>query len=692
MQSRNFVEERRQARSVNLVAPVRKIGSNLGFKGFISTSGDLSMRWVGVISSLLIVLSHGSASALPSNGGAVELSNLPTVLHEVISSHAGKRVIDEKVLISSHEKLFSAFDPQKLYLLDEEVAPFLDPQKGKVFLREYRQKDFSTYFSMINVCRKAVERSRTIRRGFFFTDSRSMDVIRHEPMPAYTYYPVDVDELTSRQFHHYMSLITERLPQDEEDDPEEVRNAVMLAERELEGHEASWLQLDTRPTASQERQALVARCILKAIVSALDAHSDILEGKSARSIRERLTKEALGTGIVSIVTDQGCFIKKVVRGSPADRLGGISEQDQIISINGHQCADMTASEIDEVLSQEAEGIVKLVLKKQGDQRKIEKDVARTRYTILEGRLEVQHRACPSGTILVLSLHSLYRGAGISSSNDVKQALEGAKTKGRLVGVVLDLRDNGGGYVTEAVRIVGEFIKTGVVMVVRYADGSRVVFRDLDNDILFSGPIVVLTSRATASAAEIVAQTLKDYGRAVIVGDYSTFGKGSIQMQTITDMTEKNLWVNLPLRLTIGRFYTVSGYSPQQTGVPSDIIVPGIYVPRKEEEPAGPAGQERVDPMYRDTLDDVRIDVRGWYREHYLPFLQEPTNRYRQWIPTLQRKSDKRVSQSPLHSLLTQRPTSTEDWETLKKNIQDLQLDEAVSIEGDLVQLSGTIGR
>ena len=623
--------------------------------------------------------------ALPIPVQQLDLTNLPIVLKDLISSHPGKRVVDESVLLRSHERLFSSFDPDKIYLLDQEISTFLDPKNGELFLDEYQKQNFQTYFSMLDTCRRAVERSRSIRRSFVFTNRRSLEMARNRPQAQYSSYAIDVDELTDRLYLRYIKLIADRLSQDGDGNADALKNGVMLAEKELEAHESEWL----KPQLSGDGTScnLMARHILKSIVSSLDSHSDVMEERGARDIRERLTKEAFGTGIVPMLLDKGCFVKKVILGSPADRLGTIAVKDQIISIDGRLCSGMTFSEIDLQLNQESDGVVRLVLKREGEKRTFEKNVARARYTVLEGRLEVQKRKFDGGTIVVLSLHSFYKGEGdVSSSDDIKKALQEALKQGPLSGVVIDLRDNGGGYVTEAVRVVGQFIKTGVVMTVRYADGSRLVFRDLNNDVIFSGPMVVLTSKATASASEIVAQALKDYGRAVIVGDPQTYGKGSIQMQTVTDTTEKDAWVNVPMRLTVGRFYTVSGYSPQHIGVKADIVVPGIYERKKTEEDVV-SGQKKIDPLYRDSLDDVRFDARGWYQENYLPFVQERTDFYRRWIPMLQKKSAKRLEESPLRTILGQKAGSTEEGESLRKKAQDLQLDEAVSIEEDLIELT-----
>ena len=473
----------------------------------------------------------------------LDLPDLPQLLHDLVSCHPGKKTIDEEVLLRSREKLFSLFDSDKNYLLMSEVAPFIDPKNGKLFLEEYQKNDFTTYYKMLEICREAVKRSRTIRTGFFFTNSETIDRIRKTPPENYELYASDHDELTARLFHKYVRLIANRLRLNAEGDSKQVSRAVLLAEKELEAHESGWLSLDTRPGASNDKRSSAARLILKTILSSLDAHSDVMGQKGTRDIRERLTKEAFGTGVIPVVDDIGCFVKKIVSGSPAARLGVIKVNDRIVALDGCCCSEMTQSEIEDVLNQEKKGRVRFTLKRTAPQGRGEQTltttVSRSAYTMLEGRLELQKIRSSQGVIALITLHAFYRGGpGVSSSEDLKKALKEAQSQGPLAGVILDLRDNGGGYITEAVRVVGQFIKSGVVMTACYADGSRLVFRDLDPAIAFAGPMVVLTSKATASAAEIVAQALKDYGRAIIVGDPQTYGKGSIQMQTVTDVGKK----------------------------------------------------------------------------------------------------------------------------------------------------------
>jgi carboxyl-terminal processing protease len=148
---------------------------------------------------------------------------------------------------------------------------------------------------------------------------------------------------------------------------------------------------------------------------------------------------------------------------------------------------------------------------------------------------------------------------------------------KVAGIILDLRGNPGGSLEEAVKLTGLFIKDGPVVLARSPDGSVNVDSDTDSSVLYAGPLVVLVNRLSASASEIAAAALQDYGRALVVGDISTFGKGTVQnlnpLRPFVWPTTASA-TNDPgtVKITIRKFYRVSGASTQLKGVP-DIVLP-----------------------------------------------------------------------------------------------------------------------
>jgi carboxyl-terminal processing protease len=194
----------------------------------------------------------------------------------------------------------------------------------------------------------------------------------------------------------------------------------------------------------------------------------------------------------------------------------------------------------------------------------------------------------------------------STSVDVAKLLTKLKRE-NVSGIILDLRRNGGGSLEEAVKLTGLFIKEGPVVQVSGPDGKPMVDSDDDPSVLYDGPMIVLTSRFSASASEIVAGALQDYGRALIVGDISTHGKGTVQ-----NLNPLSMWVkpatatatNDPgaLKITIRKFYRAGGASTQLKGVLPDIVLPSVLNYSKD------IGENALEnPLAWDTIPSARFD-------------------------------------------------------------------------------------
>jgi len=166
----------------------------------------------------------------------------------------------------------------------------------------------------------------------------------------------------------------------------------------------------------------------------------------------------------------------------------------------------------------------------------------------------------------------------STTRDVLALLKRLK-KENIAGLVVDLRRNGGGSLEEALSLTGLFLKSGPIVQTKDYNGSIRISSDPDPGIAYSGPLIVLTSRQSASASEIFAAALQDYGRAVIVGDKNTFGKGTVQtilpIGRFASLLGSHSDEDGALKLTIQKFYRVAGGSTQLHGVASDIVLPSL---------------------------------------------------------------------------------------------------------------------
>ena len=208
-------------------------------------------------------------------------------------------------------------------------------------------------------------------------------------------------------------------------------------------------------------------------------------------------------------------------------------------------------------------------------------------------------------------HADSKGA-TSTTHDVQVLLNRLKQE-NIGGLVIDLRRNGGGSLDEAIRLTNLFVKRGPVVQVKDASGKIQVLRDRDANVAYDGPLIVLINRLSASASEIFAAALQDYGRAIIVGDHNSFGKGTVQM--LLDVGQVGHVMSFggngsfgdagSLKLTIQKFYRIAGGSTQLHGVASDIILPSLYDHEDLGESAlkGPLPYDVVEPADYDKVTD-----------------------------------------------------------------------------------------
>ena len=321
---------------------------------------------------------------------------------------------------------------------------------------------------------------------------------------------------------------------------------------------------------------------LDAFATALDPHSNYLSQEVLEDFQISMGLSLEGIGVALSTKDGYSVVEKVIPGGAAAGLKILEPQDKIIAVaqDGEESVDIIDMDLRDVvrLIRGKRGTtVHLTVLRQGDKVErfqvsivrdkinLDEQAAKIRFEEIEVEGEVRK-------IAVLELPSFYGGSdpgGRQSSADVAALLDQAR-KEKAVGLVLDLSRNGGGLLDTSVDIAGLFIEDGGIVAVRDTFSQVQVLRDPNSRIAWDGPLVVLISRASASASEIVAGALKDYRRAVIVGDDHSFGKGTVQSM-----------VPLPeglgaLKVTTALFFRPGGQSTQHSGVASDIVIPSIF--------------------------------------------------------------------------------------------------------------------
>jgi carboxyl-terminal processing protease len=357
----------------------------------------------------------------------------------------------------------------------------------------------------------------------------------------------------------------------------------------------------------------VLEIYLDTLAHVYDPHSDYLGHEQMESLSIAMNLSLFGIGASLESEDGACKVRELVPGGPAARSGLLKPGDRIVAVAqaGQQPVDivnMPLMRAVQLIRGPKGTTVTLTLVPAGpagattktaslvrDEITLEDQQAKARIVDLPvgegaargtGKVAAKTVAknAPKGAPVrlgVIELPSFYADMGgghrRSATADVARLLEKLQAE-HVRGVVLDLRHNGGGSLEEAISLTGLFIRKGPVVQTRGADGKVVVDEDTDPAVLYDGPLVLLTSRFSASASEILAGALQDYGRALVVGDSSTFGKGTVQ--NIVPLAAYMDQVGLghaydpgALKITTSKFYRPSGASTQLRGVKADVVLP-----------------------------------------------------------------------------------------------------------------------
>ena len=342
---------------------------------------------------------------------------------------------------------------------------------------------------------------------------------------------------------------------------------------------------------------------MNAFAREVDPHTSYLSPRSADQFQTEMNLSLEGIGAVLQMTDDYTVIRSLVAGGPASKSKQLAEGDRIIGVgqDGEDVVDVIGWRLDDV--------VQLIKGPKGTKVNLQilpegKDTKAEVVTIVRDKIRLEDRAVKAEVIEkdgkkigVLEVPSFYVGL----AKDTDKLIADLKEKG-VDGIVVDLRNNGGGALTEATALSGLFITSGPVVQVRDSYGRVNVNSDTDGKISYDGPLTVLVNRYSASASEIFAAALQDYGRAIVLGENS-FGKGTVQqhrsLNHIYDLFDKELGY---VQYTIQKFYRIDGGSTQNKGVAPDIAFPTAVDPSE----TGESVEDNALPW--DSIDKAKYDV------------------------------------------------------------------------------------
>ncbi len=348
----------------------------------------------------------------------------------------------------------------------------------------------------------------------------------------------------------------------------------------------------------------LSEMFLSCIAGLYDPHSEYFSANTYEDFNIQMRLSLDGIGALLGLEDDYCVVKEIIPGGPADLSKLLHPNDKIVSVS------QSGADPVDIIGMRLTKIVNLIRGPQGTkvyltvipadatdpstrrQIVLTRDVVKLNFARAHAAIFDVPAADGKSTlpIGVISLPSFYgplesddaQGKQTSASKDVAALIQQLKTAG-IKGLVLDLRHNGGGLLSEAINLTGLFIGQGPVVQVRDFQGDIKVDSDDDPSIAYTGPLAVLVDRFSASASEIVTGALQDYGRAIIIGDNSTHGKGTVQTvyemrDIIPQLTDSALSTGEKAgaaKITVQKFYLPDGSSTQLKGVRPDIILPSI---------------------------------------------------------------------------------------------------------------------
>ncbi|NOX17882.1 MAG: tail-specific protease [Chlorobi bacterium] len=390
----------------------------------------------------------------------------------------------------------------------------------------------------------------------------------------------------------------------------------------------------------------VFQLYINAFASAVDPHTNYFSPINAENFGINMSLSLEGIGAQLTTRNDYTTIVRIIPGGPAFKSGKLQVDDRIIGV-----AQGKDGEMIDVVGWRLDDVIQLIRGKKGTvvRLKIEKgdnhDLPPEELVLVRDKIKLEEQAAKSeimelenngktyriGIIDVPGFYIDFKGKNSgdlnykSSTRDVKRLLVKLE-KENVDGVIIDLRNNGGGSLQEAVNMTGLFIDRGPVVQVRNSDGSVDVGEDRDPQIVYSGPLAVMINRFSASASEIFAGAIQDYGRGLIIGAQS-FGKGTVQnLIDLKRFMPSNKEKMGQVKLTVAKFYRITGSSTQLKGVYPDVAFPSAF----DAKDFGEAASKSALPW--DTIAPTKF---------------HKYNEVAQFIPELEKMHEERIKKSPL---------------------------------------------
>ncbi len=605
---------------------------------------------------------------------------------EILRAHAHYKSFNPEVAERTLINFLEELDPLKTYLMEEEISIYLapTPQLLSTIVGEYKSQKFSHFEEIYSLMLKAIERRNSLEAKI-----KKEDLLEEV-------HAKDVHEAGWAKNNKELTLKIVK-----------IKSLQAKAARQLTSQEQSELffqRIDKRrlnrereliATSKLEQKKQAYTYFLKSFAYALDTHTMYFTPSEARQFLIQVQQRLFGIGAQLRDDLNGLSVVHIVEGGPASRSRELKVGDKIIAVNHEPVIGMDLSEAVELIRGTKGSKVILTLLREntsGDEEKFDVILERDEVVLTERRYEAKVEPYGDGVIGHISLHSFYQDPVHSSSEDIRLAIEEIKAKHNLLGIVLDLRNNSGGLLPQAVNVAGMFLQKGVIASIKDCTGQCQRLRSLNEEATYNGPLIVLINRASASASEIVALSLADWGRALIVGEVS-YGKGTYQTFTLEGTNPDKVNPQGEYKVTRGIYYTVGGRTPQLVGVEADIDVPGYlsYMDIGEKFSKYPLVNDQISPQFEDDLSDVHHLYRLRLKKAMEKNAQKKLSFLQKITPSLAKHSLLRIEQNPSYQNFLKEIHQLDkydlDLDLVGQN--DLQLEETMNIMKELIAIYPT---
>lgn len=551
----------------------------------------------------LCVLVPAGSHAKSDAGPAIDISR-NKLLGYMLSKqlpvmHFSDKLMNDDLAFAAFDLYLKQLDFQKRFLLQSDVdrlsilAPAIDNNllKGHIVLPEVGYDILSTRLGEVEKMT-----GELLAAGFDYNRDES-----YETDPEKLQYASSLADLRSRWrkilkgqiISRYLDLTEEQLKNKEEKKSDE--DLWKQAEEKVAKRNKNFFNRMHQETKQDHYDRY-----FNAITRAFDPHTNYMPpaNKEDFDIHMRGSLEGIG----ALLREEDGYIKvvSIIPGSASARQGRLQAEDIILEVGQSdsepvEITDMRLRDAVRLIRGPKGSEVRLTVKKPDGVKEvipIQRDVVQIEETFVKSTMLEGPGGSHIGYVMIPSFYRDFEKTrngsdARNSTDDTRKAIEKLKKEG-ISGLILDLRNNGGGSLMDAVDTTGLFIKDGPVVQVKNSYGDKRVLSDDDSSITWNGPLLVLVNQFSASASEILAAALQDYGRAVIVGGAHTHGKGTVQ--TLLDMNENIPLLHLKkyddlgaLKVTIQKFYRVNGGSTQYKGVEPDIVLPSLFQHLKSGE-------------------------------------------------------------------------------------------------------------